>query len=407
MNKTILIAKKELFRIFSDRKMVFSLYILPVIIVVAIYSIMGQLIGSMSKDIEEHNAVITVVNSTDELKDIIKSSEMGKNADITFVTEDEYNSKKAEIEDSILNGDSDLIVYLDKDFGSVADSYVAGGDSLPSMKIFYNSTENYSSASYSNFDSEVVDTYKTTLLDSRYGDLSMLNAFNVDSQVICKEEKANMEFLSMMLPYMVVMMLFAGVMSVGVDAIAGEKERGTLSSMLISPVKRSEIVAGKLISMAILSIISAVVYCVAMILSIPNITGGVGNMGAGNISFTVGQMLQLVAIMVVLVYFYVGVIGLIATLSPNTRAASSAISPIYIVIIILGMMTMFRTGGTNSIGSYLIPVYGSALAISDLCKLELTSINFLASVAGTLVCGIILTFVVAKAFNSEKLMFNA
>jgi sodium transport system permease protein len=144
-----------------------------------------------------------------------------------------------------------------------------------------------------------------------------------------------------------------------------------------------------------------------MILSIPNITGGAGNMGAGNISFTVGQMLQLVAIMVVLVYFYVGVIGLIATLSPNTRAASSTISPIYIVIIILGMMTMFRTGGTNSIGSYFIPVYGSALAISDLCNLELTSVNFLASVLGTLACGIILTFVVAKAFNSEKLMFNA
>ena len=55
-----------------------------------------------------------------------------------------------------------------------------------------------------------------------------------------------------------------------------EKERGTLASMLLSPIKRSEIVLGKLISLGILTGLSAVIYTVSVAIGLQNLSGGMG-----------------------------------------------------------------------------------------------------------------------------------
>ena len=410
MNKISLIIKKELFRVFSDRKLIFSLYILPVIIMFAIYGLMGKMIGSMQKDITEHTSIVTIVNAPDDFKKTLEMAGYDKTAAITYIDSKEYESEKASIEDALKNKNADLCVILPDDFSDTVSSYMNGGDKLPSIEVRYNDTENYSQQAYAVFTGILSGTYKNQLLSGRYGDVRMLEAINVNTVIVTKDEQSNSQFMKMLLPYMVVLMLFAGVMSVGVDAIAGEKERGTLSSMLISPVKRSEIAIGKIVSMAILSSISAAVTTVSMIgaFLIMGNTGGLSAMGmAGGVSFSPLQIIELLLVMLSLVILYVGIIALIAVYSPNTKAASSVISPLYPLIIIMGMMTMFRTGKEAPFYHYAVPVYGNALAISDLCSNELTAGNFLISFFCTLVIGIVITFLVTRAFNDEKLMFNA
>ncbi|MCQ2519931.1 MAG: ABC transporter permease [Lachnospiraceae bacterium] len=406
MKKSGLIIKKELFRIFGDRKMVFSLYVLPVVIVIVIYSLMGRLIGSMEKDVTEHKSVITVVNASDEYKQLAAQTGYDSIAETTYLDSKQFADRQEALEKEIHDGDSDLIVIFEDDFNAAQSDYLSGGSSIPGIKICYNDTERYSSNAYAVFSTVIIDTYKTTLLSGRYGDVSLLDAINVETENICKEEKANTEFISMMLPYMIVMMLFAGVMSVGVDAIAGEKERGTLASMLISPVKRREIAVGKLVSMGILSGISAIVYCISMIIA-SHMMGTDTLEGFGGISFNALQIVELLLVMLALVFLYVGIVALISVISTNTKTASSAISPIYIVIVLAGMCTMFRSGSKTSTLQYMIPVYGNALAISDICSNELSLINFVASFGITFLIGVALTLTVARAFESEKLMFNA
>ena len=409
MNKISLIIKKELFRVFSDRKLIFSLYILPVIIMFAIYGLMGKMIGSMQKDITEHPSKVTIVDATEEFKSVIEYSGFSANADINYIDSAAYGTDKDAIVDNIKNGNADLCVKSTvKLYVGTHEDYVNGGSTLPSIEVSYNDSENYSSQAYSVFINAVLGTYKNQLLSKRYGDVRMLDAMNVSTVILTKDEQSNSQFMKMLLPYMVVLMLFAGVMSVGVDAIAGEKERGTLSSMLISPVKRSEIAIGKIISMAILSSISAAVTTIAMIgaFLVMGNSGGFASM-AGGVSFSPLQIIELLLIMLSLVILYVGIIALIAVYSPNTKAASSIISPLYPLIIIMGMMTMFRTGKEAPFFHYAVPVYGNALAISDICSNELTIVNFLISFGCTLIIGVVIAVLVTRAFNDEKLMFNA
>jgi sodium transport system permease protein len=179
--------------------------------------------------------------------------------------------------------------------------------------------------------------------------------------------------------------------------------------MLISPIKRSEIAAGKLIGMAILSSISAVVTTASMVLafSFMGSDSTLSGIGFGGVSFSALQIVELLLIMLALVLFYVSLVALVAVYSGNTKTASSAISPIYLVIIALGMVTMFRTGTDTPTYLYAVPVYGNALAVGDICSGELTLVNFLVSFVGTTAIAGIITALVTKAFNNEKLMFNA
>ncbi len=409
MNKIALIVRKELYRVFGDKKMIMGLYVVPVIVTVAIYVLIGKMTSVMTNDIEQHTSLVTIANATDDFKDAIESSGFSQNAEINYIDDATFADKKASLDEEVKNSDRDLVVCLSADFGEIADEYAAGGSVMPGMNIYYNDTNNYSSKAYSVFNNTVLETYKNSLLTERYGDVDYLSVFNINTENICKESMANTQFVRMMLPYMVIMLLFAGVMSVGVDAIAGEKERGTLASMLISPVKRSEIAAGKLIGMAILSSISAVVTTVSMVLAFAFMGSDstLSGIGFGGVSFSALQIVELLLIMLALVLFYVSLVALVAVYSGNTKTASSAISPIYLVIIALGMVTMFRTGTDTPTYLYAVPVYGNALAVGDVCSGELTLVNFLVSFVGTTAIAGIITALVTKAFNNEKLMFNA
>lgn len=409
MKGTSIIIKKELKRVFSDRKLIMSLFVLPAIIVIAIYSIMGQMINSVSNDIEEHVSNVYIVNCNTTTDNMIKATGYSSTANITRLSESEYASQKAELEEWVLNGSVDLIVYFDRDFESKIATYSKAGDPIPDVRISYNSTENYSSRAYSVFSSMVLSPMRDSLIAARLGNVEMLTVFSTSDNLIVKEEKANSEFISMMLPYLIVMMLFAGAMGVGVDAIAGEKERGTLASMLLTPVNRTDIVTGKLVSMAILSSLSAVVYAVSMIIALTVAGDSMGGIteGFGSVSFGVTQVVQLLVVMLTLVYLYVAIIGLLATLSKDTKTASTMISPLYIVVIILGMITMFTSGKTVETIKYAIPVYGSAMAIKDICSNSLEWINFACAAVSPIVLAALITVGVAKAFDNEKIMFNA
>lgn len=412
MNGMSIIIKKELKRVFGDKKLVFSMFILPAIIMIALYGIMGFMIGKMNSDIEENVNRVYVVNADDRMKNAIAASGFDKTNDITYFNEDEYKAKEQDIRDEILNGDAQLVVYLDKDFNQKFTSYTDSTSPVPQIKLSYNTTENYSQNTYGMFATGVLEIYRTGLLQERVGSLDVLNVFDLEDDIIEKEEKANSRFISMMLPYMIVIMLFAGAMSVGVDAMAGEKERGTLASMLLSPVNRTAIAGGKIIAMMILSGLSAIVYVVSMMIAMPVMSamgGGESEMagGFGGLSLSLVEGLQLAAIMLALVFLFVAIISFMAIRAKDTKAASSLISPIYIVVMVAGMLTMFMSGKEVPITRYFIPVYGNAVAIKDICNGELVATNFLASLAGTVIIAILLTIGIARAFDDEKIMFNA
>ena len=399
------IFKKELARVFSDKKMIFSLFIMPAIVMVGVYSLLGALTSKIETDIEEHISVVYVQNAPKGFEEIVTQTGYDKTAEVEYVATDASAEEIGQIKAEILNGTIDLFVEFDKEFMAKAEMYQNAGDPIPSVKMGYNSTLNYSSAASSMFRSMVMGTYETNLLQNRFGNLDLLTVFQTEDELIVNEDKANGTMLASMLPYFIILMLFAGAMGLCVDAIAGEKERGTMAAMLLSPVKRSSIVFGKLFGLSVLSVLSSIVYAASMIVAMPKMGG---SMGMGEINFSLLQMLELLGIMASLVLFDVCALCLLSVFAKNTKEASAYVTPLYMVVIVLGMLTMFNMGGTApATTTYAIPIYGSSLAIQAIATNELSLAQFGLSVGGNIICVLVMVFTITKVFNNEKIMLNA
>lgn len=423
MGNITYIMKKELTRVFSDRKIVFSLFILPAVLMFGVYMLMGNAFEKMMTDVKEHVPTVFIQNPPKGLKEVIKTT--GFLGNIVYVTndtfkviieEEEVTKHIIDIKEGILQGDIELLVSFEENFLEKIETY-QDKNGNPEVKTYYNPSEDYSVQARQTFLEQVLNQYKQQLLAERIGDLNRLTVFDVDLNIntskIQKEEKANGKVFAMMLPYLIVMLLFTGPMSLGVDSITGEKERGTMASILITPIKRSEIVMGKLIALSILSCLSALVYASSMIISIPKMFQGMSGDGAATsvsaatASFSIIQVVELIVIMVVLVFFYVAIVSLISVFARTTKEASTYISPIYFIITIAGVLTMFAGNQEIPLALFGIPVYGGAISIQKIMIHELTMAQFGINVVVTCFITFIIVIWIAKTFDNEKVMFNA
>lgn len=405
------IFKKEVFRIFSDKKMIFSLFILPIVMMVGIFGLMGILAGNLVSDIEEHVAIVYVQNAPEEVKTIINQSGYLDVAEVTYLADNASAEELAEVRADILAGDADLLVAFDKDFMELATAYKEAGDTIPQVTVGYNSTKNYSNAAATVFDEIVLAPLENGLLQNRFGNMDLLTVFNTNSDLIIDEEKAGGQFLAMMLPYFMVIMLFASAMSVCVDAIAGEKERGTMATMLLSPVKRSSIVYGKLFALSLLSVLSSMVYAGSAIFGMPLMTKGMGADAADalpmNLSLTIPQALQLVVLMITLVLLFVAVICLLSVFAKTVKEANSYVMPLQMVVMVVGFMIMLGNNDNPARTTYAIPVYGTAVAVQRIVTSEISMLEFGLSAASNLLCVLVIVIAISQVFKNEKVMLNA
>lgn len=407
------ILQKELKRVFQDKKLVMSLFVLPVVLIVAIYGLMFIMAKNASDDVATHISKVYIKNAPEEfenrLRDTSYDGDVNQNVrDITIVKDD---SEIDGIKEQILTGDVDLLIIFPEDFLERVENYENGD--IPEVMTYYNPSEDYSAAARNEYVDYFLEEYKTELLTKRVGDLSYITVFTVDSTnnaVIQDNDKATGKIIGMMLPYIITIMLFAGAMSMGVDMITGEKERGTMATMLLTPVKRSDIVLGKIFALMIFSLLSAATYIVSMIIIMPLMGNSMGEGEAAellkNVSLTAGQLGELAVILFGTVFLYVSIISLVSVIAKTSKEAQTYMSPVYIAVMFIGLITMMQTKDAKTI-EYAIPVYNISVALKNIFTREITAIQFIIAAVTTYAYSGILVYFITRAFNSEKTMFNA
>lgn len=399
------ILSKELKRVFGDKKMVFSLFILPIILIAGIYGVMFFLIGKEKSSINEHVSEVYVQNMPDNFSEL-----MAGHTDCKINTIPAGESVES-YKDGLLDGTYDLVVVFPENFYENFKNADAGS-ALPDIKTFYNPSENNSGEARTRFTGTYLEEYKQILLKERFGSLDYAMVFSVDADnpdmIVQDKDKATGNILGSIIPYLITILIFAGAMGLGVDTIAGEKERGTIANLLISPIKRVDIIMGKIVSLAIVSVLSAAVYVISFIGSVVVLSGmgGMGEMVNGlSLNFTTVQIIQFVVLLLGLVLLYVGIIGFVSLLAKNVKEAQSFIMPVYIIVMFAGMITMYS--GEVTSGSYMIPVYNTSAAFKGIFERTITMNQYLTSTIITYAFAGVMVWLMAKAMNSEKIMLNA
>lgn len=399
------ILSKELKRVFGDKKMVFSLFILPIILIAGIYGMMFFLVDKQKSSINEHVSEVFVQNMPDNFSELMsKHTECNINVIPAGESVESYK-------DGLLDGTYDLVVVFPENFYENFKNADAGS-ALPDIKTFYNPSENNSGEARTRFTGTYLEEYKQILLNERFGSLDYAMVFSVDADnpdmIVQDKDKATGKILGSIIPYLITILIFAGAMGLGVDTIAGEKERGTIANLLISPIKRVDIIMGKIVSLAIVSVLSAAVYVISFIGSAVVLSGmgGMGEMVNGlSLNFTTVQIIQFVVLLLGLVLLYVGIIGFVSLLAKNVKEAQSFIMPVYIIVMFAGMITMYSGDVTS--GSYMIPVYNTSAAFKGIFERTITMNQYLTSTIITYAFAGVMVWLMVKAMNSEKIMLNA
>ncbi len=401
-NSTWTIIRKELLRVFTDKRLVFTTFVLPALSLAIIYSIMGNMIATIGEDRQAHVPKVVVFSAPADFLDIPE--------DVNVIIPEPGDSPANYVE-GVKQGQVDMVLQFPENFEADVTNYKQAG--LPDVKTLYNPSEDFSREARKRMVAALT-TYETMLLGERFGNEAYASAFDIDREGdnrAVDEAKATGKGLGSLLPMLISIFLFSGAMSIGIDSIAGEKERGTMATMLITPVSRQSIIYGKIVSLAVVAIMTAISSFVGILASFPFSsslfagTSGTSNVSLGALSFGFEHIFMLFALMFTLAIVYVGLILSFSMFAKTVKEAGLYVTPIYMIIMIAGFSTMFAEGGVAS-WQYAIPVYGTIIAMKSLLTLELTWGLFGMTVGGSVLSIAILVYFIQKLFDNEKVLFG-
>jgi sodium transport system permease protein len=368
--------------------MVFSL-ILPGLIIFVLYSVMGNMTSRLTSIDEDYTYQVYVMNQPDELSSINISE--GYEIDMTIANLDQDVILKKLEEKEI-----DLYIIYEEDFYQKMMDYDVSDGQAPFIEMYYNSTSNESSEIYQYYQA-VFTAYESQLI----------NKFDMNPNIntiydLATENDVSIQFITSLLPFLLLTFLFSGAMSVSTESIAGEKERGTIATLLMTPTKKSEIALGKIISLSLITMVSAASSFIGLMLSLPKLLGE-SSISVSMYSPTTYLLLFLVLISTVLIY--VVVLSMISAYAKSIKEAASFAMPLMILNMLVGISSMLGVSSTK-MSSYFVPVYNSVQSIIGILSLEVNPMNLIITFTVNLVVVGLGVYGLTKMFNSEKVMFN-
>lgn len=387
MKNILTVIKKEFSRFFRDKRLVLTL-ILPGVLIYFIYSFLGDgILSNVGGTDENYVCQVYTVNMPDAFKTPFESLEKMQLHEISADEADEHRQAVADQEE-------DLLVVFPENFEEDYNAVLAGtSNELPRIAVYYNTVRTEGTQAYTLF-AGVLSVFQQQVTPY----------FLSDVQDLASEKDMTGMIFSMIAPMLVLMFLFSGCMAVAPESIAGEKERGTLATMLVTPVRRSHIAAGKIIALSTLSLLSGLCSFLGIILSLPKLMGAAGSLNAA--VYTVGDYAMLLGIVLSSVLVIVALVSVVSAFAKSVKEATAMIGPLMILVMLLGVSTMFSSGSTGSYLWYLIPLYNSARAMNGVFSFAASPVAVLITVAINVAAAVGLAFLLAKMFDSEKIMFN-
>lgn len=396
-SNALTIIKKEFARFFGDRQLLFTTVIMPGLLIYIIYSLMGNGMEKMMTEGQDEMVTLRVENLPESLAPMVE--EMPSTTLLQQpVTQEEIDN----LEDKNLN---EVVVRFPEEFDEMVETYSPQtGVAAPNVEIYYNSANNASSRVYTMLDAQL----------SAYED-QMSNRFDINRIDGDDEEKSyDMashddvlgSILSKLIPMLILMMLFSGVMAIAPSSIAGEKERGTIATLLVTPMRRNELALGKVVSLSGIALLSGLSSFLGIVLSLPKmIPVDAAGVELG-LNYTGADYTVLLLTILATVLIMASVVSLLSALAKDVKNAGTMITPFMLVVMFCGLMPMFQSHVPENLAAYLVPFYNSIQVMTATFAHEMTWAPVIVTLCSNVVYSGVAVWGLTKMFGSEKVMFS-
>ena len=381
VNKIITTLKKELNTIIRDKKSLTMMFILPMMIPVLIFFMSFMYEDLMdSIDATEYSIGINYeLNSVE--KEIISQTTLNV---INYKNREEmqnaYENKKIQ---AYINKEIDN--YLVSFNPDNQDSSVAG-----SMLTNYLETYNkYLSQNY--------------LLEQDINPEEALNIIKIEVKELKGDNTFIQEILSMGLVYSLLAIITTAVYC-ATDIIAGEKERGTLETLLTFPIKSSELITGKYLAIFTSCIITSLLSLFLCFGSLKLASNMFDLYNSITLNIGTTTILTSTIILIFASLISSGLCIAIASYCKSYKEAQEALTPVSFISMIPLLLPV--VGIETNVFLSFIPIVNHGLLLNDLINNDVNVLNMTLMIISSIIFTIIIISFISKQYKSERVLFS-
>ena len=394
----LIILIKELTDMIRDRRTMFMMVVMPLVVIPLLAITAIKLTQSQIEKAKDKELRVAIIGET-AAPELFKR--LSKEENFFLVTMTNADSARAMTAEQTLDG----VVIIPQDFSEFVE-----GDKQATIRLIFKSSESLNAARRRI--ETIIDQYDREIVNERIGrlqlDETLFDAIAIEREDVASTEEKFAENAGGFLPYIFIIFGFMGSIYPALDLGAGEKERGTLETILSSPASRFDIVMGKFLVVVLFSIATAFLAMLGILIMVyqflptieTNITQTVMDMlGPRRIFIIMSMVLPVSA-------FFAAVALAISIFAKSFKEAQSMMAPLNIIIILpamIGMLPGFKLSAVTA----AIPILNLSLATKAilggsadpiLIAEVYLSLFFLAGVS---------IYGCAKWFNREETLFRS
>lgn len=379
-NNVFNILKKELREMFRDKKSLSMMLVIPIFIPLLVIGMSALFESQMNMPVTDYNTIGFNYELDTVEQSIIEELEINP----VYDTEENLKEK-------FDNGEIDLYVTRNNTV------YTINGDD--------SDTTTYASTLVESYFNAYKDYLQTDYLVNHNVDPSMvMNIITLEENIIA-EDNFFASYVTNYAFFFIIMAITVSATYPATDATAGEKERGTLETLLTFPIKSKDIIIGKFLSVTLSSVITGVLSLILAIISLK----------IANNMFSIYEGMDLMlpasslifALIVILAYSLLisGLCIAIASKSKTFKEAQSALTPLTFISFFPGMIA-FMIGITTTNVYACIPFLNYTLIFTDITSGNINFVHILLMLVSTIIIIAVVLKVIIKQYKSERVLFG-
>ncbi len=391
MNTILTVYKKEIKDTLRDKRTLITSIVLPAVIIPLLLFGMTKLMNTLMKKESDKKLKIALIGNTEAFKKQLEDTTISLIS--SYALED---GKTAIAKDSL-----DAVIEFTPEFTANVNELKSG-----KINLYYKSTNLMLEKRVS----EKIDGIKNGILNERLKKLNItpetLVPFDVTKVDIATAKEQIGKMAGGFLPYIFILFCFLGCMYPAIDLITGEKEKGTMETLLTSPASRFQILIGKILAIATIGLSAALMTIIGMVGGLkfmPNLPPDF--LATVNDMVSIKFIIMLFAMLIPLSIFFAGIMSALVIKAKSFKEAQSILTPVNFMVIIPAIMATIP-GIVLTWQTAFVPILNIALATREIIAGTINIGQYVVVVLSLIGFALGAAFLSYKQFSKEGMVLK-
>lgn len=393
------LVKKEMLDVLRDKKTVLMMLVVPIILYPLIFIGVIQVMSMIDSSMEEQTYRVAVCSRDggvlEERLQIPKEEESYRIEAVEADTIEDYE---------LALNEKEIDVYVVEE--------EKGGK--PSYTLYYLSSETNSTYAL-NIVEEILDDYKEEIRVQRIEAAGLdteeiLEPIAYEEENIASTEQSLGSIMGMIFPFMLIISLLMGTMYPAIDTTAGERERGTLETILTLPVTSRQLIISKFLTVAVIGLVSAALNIVSMggiafyMYQITDLTLEEGTLTVAWGSFVPAFLVSILAILAFSL-FISAITMCVTAFAKSYKEANNYITPLMLVVMITGYIAFIPNIELTQTMA-MVPVANISLLLKNLLSFNYDYTVIAIVILSNAAYAILAILFLSRVYDSETILFG-